>query len=389
MRIEIELLGTGTSYGVPAIGCPCEVCTSDDPRNKRLRSSVVFRVTPADGRERVFLVDVTPDLRQQALRAHLKHLDAILMTHEHADHTAGMDDLRAFYWQSGRKDIPLYAYPETLAALKARFDYLFDRDLEYRGVARVEEHTFEFKPFEVEGVVIQPIPVLHGQMRVSAFRIGDAAYITDTNEVPDTSIQLLKGVRLLILDALRRGLPGAIPAIAVGYGPARGIPAEPPRSRAASGERRDPPRARREGDDDDATSRHPSTSRRVRETSCGADRRRRATLRATRRRRRRTLRARGRDRSPRRTTRTQRRSVTPADNAARRDATRGRRRRTARALGRDVATPSLDAATRTRRRPAALTDEAARDASGRARRGPRLRLNAARVYARKRPVGPR
>ncbi|MCA8940174.1 MAG: MBL fold metallo-hydrolase [Planctomycetes bacterium] len=204
MRIEIELLGTGTSYGVPAIGCPCEVCTSDDPRNKRLRSSVVFRVTPADGRERVFLVDVTPDLRQQALRAHLKHLDAILMTHEHADHTAGMDDLRAFYWQSGRKDIPLYAYPETLAALKARFDYLFDRDLEYRGVARVEEHTFEFKPFEVEGVVIQPIPVLHGQMRVSAFRIGDAAYITDTNGVPPSSMAMLKGVKLLVIDGLRK-----------------------------------------------------------------------------------------------------------------------------------------------------------------------------------------
>lgn len=216
MKIQCEFLGTGTSTGVPFIGCDCAVCQSPDPRNNRLRSSVLLRITPKDGRTRVFLIDVTPDFRQQALRAGIRHLDAILMTHEHADHTQGMDDLRACYWQrrdmvragllpkSGGEDLPLYAFPETLTALKQRYDYLFDREYEYKGVARFSEHVFEDAPFIADGIPVSPISLVHGNMRVAAFRIGDFAYITDTNRVPETSMAKLRGVKVLVIDALRK-----------------------------------------------------------------------------------------------------------------------------------------------------------------------------------------
>ncbi len=215
MRIECEFLGTGTSTGVPFIGCSCGVCTSDDPRNRRLRSSVLLRVDPGDGRERQFLIDCTPDFRQQALRAGVGHLDGLLLTHEHADHTMGMDDLRACYWRrrdlvrAGRlgpgqsEDIPLFCYPETLSSLHQRFDYLFDREYEYKGVARFDVSIFEERPFIVDGIEVTPVPLVHGNMRVAAFRIGDFAYITDTNRVPPTSLARLDGVKLLVIDALR------------------------------------------------------------------------------------------------------------------------------------------------------------------------------------------
>ena len=204
MRVEFEFLGTGTSYGVPAIGCECHVCASTNPRNKRMRSSIVIHVSPERGRQRSFLVDVSTDLRSQALRARLKRIDGVLFTHEHADHTHGLDDLRAFYWHNGKKDIPAWCLPETLASLRRRFDYLFDRELEYRGVTRLEEHVFEFEPFEAAGVEVIPIPLVHGSMRVAAFRIGEFAYLTDTNRVPPSSIEKLKGVKLMVIDALRR-----------------------------------------------------------------------------------------------------------------------------------------------------------------------------------------
>lgn len=199
MRVEIEILGSGTSAGVPMIGCDCWVCRSENPRNKRLRASVVFRV---DGR--VFLVDVTPDFRLQALRSGFSQVDAVLVTHSHADHVHGLDDLRAIYWGGGRKPIDLYGFPETVASIRATFGYIFDEDYEYKGIAKIDTHTFEHEPFTVAGIKVTPIPVVHGNMRVAGFRIGDAAYITDTNLVPESSIELLKGVKLLVLDALRR-----------------------------------------------------------------------------------------------------------------------------------------------------------------------------------------
>jgi len=210
MRVEFEFLGTGTSYGVPSIGCHCAVCTSDDPRNRRLRSSVLVRVTKkpgsptADGQTKSFLVDCTPDFRFQALRADFCSVDAVLFTHEHADHTQGIDDLRAIYWHNGRKDIPIYAYPECMDALRRRFGYMFDKEDEYKGAAKLEEHIFEHDAFKAEGIEILPVPLVHGGMRVAAFRIGELAYTTDTNRIPAASIEALRGVRLLVIDALRR-----------------------------------------------------------------------------------------------------------------------------------------------------------------------------------------
>lgn len=203
MRVEMEFLGSGTSTGIPAIGCDCWVCASDNPKNKRLRSSVLFRVGTGED-ERRLLVDVTPDLRIQALRAGFNSVHGVLITHTHADHCHGLDDLRAIYWGGGREPINLFAYPESLANLKRMFGYIFDTEYDYKGIARIEPHLFEHDPFEVAGVTVTPVPVVHGNMRVAGFRIGDCAYITDTNEVPESSIDKLKGVKLLILDALRK-----------------------------------------------------------------------------------------------------------------------------------------------------------------------------------------
>src|SRR5690606_7535123 len=203
MRGEMEFLGSGTSSGIPTIGCDCWVCNSSNPRNKRLRSSVLFRLGVGDD-ERRLLVDVTPDIRIQALRAGLSSVHGVLITHTHADHCHGLDDLRGLCWGGGRVPIPLWAYPEALAQLRRTFAYIFDADYDYKGIVKLEPQVFEHQLFEAAGVTVQPIPVVHGNMRVAGFRIGECAYITDTNEVPDTSIELRKGVRLLILDALRR-----------------------------------------------------------------------------------------------------------------------------------------------------------------------------------------
>lgn len=203
MRVEMEILGSGTSSGIPTVGCDCWVCRSDNPRNKRLRASVLFRVGGGDAETRL-LVDVTPDIRMQALRAGLSSVHGVLITHTHADHCHGLDDLRALYWGGGRQPIDLWAYPEALASLQRTFAYIFDDEYDYKGVARVNASVFEHDPFTVAGVRVTPIPVVHGNMRVAGFRVGDAAYITDCNEVPQTSIEKLKGTKLLILDALRR-----------------------------------------------------------------------------------------------------------------------------------------------------------------------------------------
>lgn len=216
MRVEIEILGSGTSSGIPTIGCDCWVCRSPNPRNKRLRSSVLFRVSD-QGRETRLLVDVTPDVRIQALRAGLTSVQGVLITHTHADHCHGLDDMRGLYWGGGRRPIPLWAYPESLQSLRRTFAYIFDEEYDYKGIARFERNTFEHDPFVVAGIRVSPIPVVHGNMRVAGFRVGDAAYITDCNAVPDSSIAKLRGVKLLVLDALRRAphpthmsLPGAL-----------------------------------------------------------------------------------------------------------------------------------------------------------------------------------
>ncbi|MCB9895815.1 MAG: MBL fold metallo-hydrolase [Planctomycetes bacterium] len=204
MRIEMEFLGSGTSTGIPTVGCDCAVCRSSNPRNKRLRSSVLFRVANGDDEERRLLVDVTPDIRIQALRSGFTSIHGVLITHTHADHCHGLDDLRSLYWGGGRVPLELWAYPESLSSLKQTFAYIFDADYDYKGIVKLNAHVFDQDAFEVAGVEVLPVQVIHGGMRVAGFRIGECAYITDTNEVPPASIEKLKGVRLLILDALRR-----------------------------------------------------------------------------------------------------------------------------------------------------------------------------------------
>ena len=203
MRIEMEFLGSGTSSGIPTIGCNCAVCHSANPRNKRLRSSILFRIGSGENETRL-LVDATPDVRLQALRAGINSVHGVLITHAHADHFLGLDDLRGLYWGGGREPISLWAYPETLESLKQAFGYIFDPNYDYKGIVKLTPSVFDQEAFEVAGVTVLPVQVIHGSMRVAGFRIGDCAYITDTNEVPQSSIDKLRGVRLLILDALRR-----------------------------------------------------------------------------------------------------------------------------------------------------------------------------------------
>ncbi len=193
----VTLLGTGTSSGVPMIGCECAVCRSVDFRDKRLRTSVHIQT---EGKS--LLIDTGPDLRQQVLRLGLKHLDAVLFTHEHKDHTAGMDEVRAFNFRQG-EEIPVYARPSVLDQLRREFAYVFT-DFKYPGIPRIRTHEITNEPFMIEGVIIIPIEVWHYKLPVYGFRIGDFSYLTDLNAISDEELEKVRGSRVLILDALRR-----------------------------------------------------------------------------------------------------------------------------------------------------------------------------------------
>lgn len=198
MKARVTVLGSGTSHGVPMIGCSCAVCTSTDARDRRSRPSIYVEVE--DGPK--ILVDTSTDLRQQALVHGVSRVDAILFTHSHADHVMGLDDSRRFsQMQKGR--IPCYADRETVASLKKTFYYVFDPQTEKGGGLPQIELTVIDGPFAVGGVAIRPIPLMHGSRTILGFRFGDFAYLTDTNHVPETSLPLLVGVKTLILDALR------------------------------------------------------------------------------------------------------------------------------------------------------------------------------------------
>jgi phosphoribosyl 1,2-cyclic phosphate phosphodiesterase len=195
--IKITVLGSGTSVGVPTIGCHCAVCTSTDPRDNRLRPSVLVSYG-----DRNVLIDTTPDLRTQALRAGLERVHAVLFTHAHADHMMGFDDIRPFnFRQNG--DIPVYAAANTMEALRRTFPYVFDGVQRNTNIPQIEARVLEGSPFDLFGQEFLPIPIFHGPQMIYGFRFGNAAYLTDHSEIPDTSMELLRGLDVIFLDALR------------------------------------------------------------------------------------------------------------------------------------------------------------------------------------------
>lgn len=194
--MELLFLGTGTSVGVPVIGCDCPVCTSPDPRNQRFRSSVLIRHKDAH-----VLIDTAPELRQQALRYGLRRVDAVLLTHTHADHIFGFDDLRRFNHLQGRP-IPVYGTPETLENIRCIFSYAFRPAQPGGSKPEVELHTVN-GTFRLGELTFTPVPVLHGRLPVNGYRVGRVAYVTDVSHIPDASRELLRDLDLLVLGALR------------------------------------------------------------------------------------------------------------------------------------------------------------------------------------------
>lgn len=200
-KATFRLLGCGTSTGVPLPGCKCKVCKSEDPRNRRLRCSAWMR----DSHGKSVLIDAGPDLRTQALAYDIDRLDAVLFTHAHADHILGFDDLRAFNFIN-RAPVPCYADQATWAAIKKIFHYIIDPVADYKGgeVTKVAINYIEaFKEFNVEGIKVLPFELLHGDLPVLGFKIGNLAYATDCNCVPPASRELLRGIDYLIIDGLR------------------------------------------------------------------------------------------------------------------------------------------------------------------------------------------
>lgn len=198
-ELEILLTGTGTSQGVPVIGCTCEVCTSTDERDKRLRTAALIRC--GDAR---IAIDCGPDFRQQMLRSQTRRLDAILITHEHNDHIIGMDDVRPFNFQNWT-DMPVYCTPRVQQSLIQRFAYVFAAVNRYPGAPMVRLHAIsKDEPFRVAGLEVQPVEAMHGRMPVLGFRIGQFAYLTDVRSIAPEELKKVEGVRKLVLSALHR-----------------------------------------------------------------------------------------------------------------------------------------------------------------------------------------
>lgn len=197
---DLTFLGTGTSTGVPVIGCDCEVCQSTDPRDARLRSSILV-----ESSGRTILVDTSPDLRQQMLATRTARIDGVVFTHAHSDHTAGLDELRRYnIMQEAR--IPVWATPDTGNEILQRFAYAFDHSFSFFGAKPdLDLHSFDpDTPFDVLGVPVTPIPIKHGWMSIVGFRFGNVAYLTDAKVIPESSFPLLENLDFLILTALRR-----------------------------------------------------------------------------------------------------------------------------------------------------------------------------------------
>jgi len=195
-RMRVTVLGSGTSMGVPTLGCHCAVCESADARDKRLRPSLLL-----SRGEQNMVIDTTPDFRTQALRAGIDRLDAVILTHGHADHILGFDDLRPYNFKQ-RAAMPVYGSEETFRVIRRAFAYVFDEKPTLSSIPSVKLHVVK-GPFEVMGVRFIPVPLVHGEMEVLGFRFGRAAYLTDFSRLPEASAALLEGLDDLILDALR------------------------------------------------------------------------------------------------------------------------------------------------------------------------------------------
>lgn len=195
--MKVTLLGTGTSQGVPVIACECEVCRSTDPRDKRLRSSIMLSKNGTN-----VVIDSGPDFREQMLRERVMSLEAIVYTHEHKDHIAGMDDVRAYNFKQ-KRDMHLYGNEGVEVALKREFYYAFSEN-KYPGVPEVKFHLIDQDPVQIKDLSIVPIDVMHYKMPVKAFRIGDFAYVTDANYIAPKELEKLKGVKHLVINALRK-----------------------------------------------------------------------------------------------------------------------------------------------------------------------------------------
>ena len=195
--MKITFLGTGTSQGVPVIACECETCLSTDPHDKRLRTSLLLETE-----EVTLLFDAGPDFRQQMLREKVKKLDAIIITHEHKDHIAGMDDVRAFNYKS-QEAIDIYAEERVQKAIKREFSYVF-AERQYPGIPKMRLNTINDFSFNIRGIDIIPIRVRHMNLEIYGFRIGNFAYITDASYIPESSKEKLIGVKYLVINALRK-----------------------------------------------------------------------------------------------------------------------------------------------------------------------------------------
>lgn len=195
--MKITFLGTGTSQGVPIIACNCIVCQSTNKKDNRLRSSIMI-----EDNNNCFVIDTGPDFRQQMLREDVKKVDAIIFTHEHKDHTAGFDDIRAFNFINKRK-MDVYASERVQSAIKREFAYIFS-DFKYPGIPEIELHTIENKLFEINKTRILPIEVLHYKLPVFGFRINNFTYITDANYISENEKEKIKGSKVLVLNALRK-----------------------------------------------------------------------------------------------------------------------------------------------------------------------------------------
>lgn len=194
--MKVTFLGTGTSQGIPVIGSNHPVCLSKNIKDKRLRVSVLI-----EWEDYSYVIDCGPDFRQQMLHANVTRIDGILFTHEHADHTAGLDDIRPFFFRQG--DIPIFAHKRVMSSLERRFDYIFETKNKYPGAPSVKKNIIENKPFDLGNLKIIPINGFHNKLQVFGFRFRDFAYLTDMKTVKEQEIEKLKGVEVLVVNALR------------------------------------------------------------------------------------------------------------------------------------------------------------------------------------------